>query len=79
MKALVCIYIYIYINARSVMALNSATRVQILDNAVYNSQSAKTLGKGEHITIPPPCYRLVVGQTGVFKLDMATGLGERKH
>ena len=50
--------------------MDMATWVQILDKAVYISHSTNTLGKGTSPTI--------VGQTGLFNLDMATAIGEEK-
>ena len=37
-----------------------------------------TLGKSTHPTILLPAMGKIVGQIGVFKLGMATGLGKRK-
>ena len=51
--------------------------VQILDEVVSISHSAYTLGKVMKATIPhPPSYGLIVEQTGLFNLGMASSLGE---
>ena len=59
--------------------MDLATRVQILDEAVCISHSANILEKGMNPTILPPSMGNIVGQTGLFSLGMATGLGEGKH
>ena len=59
--------------------MDTANRVQILDEAVYIPHSVNTFWKGMNPTIlPPAILSPEVGQTGIFNLGMATGLGERK-
>ena len=53
--------------------MDTATRAQILDEAVWISNSINTLEKGIN-----PTMSKIVGQTGLFSLSMATNLGERK-
>ena len=55
-----------------------AIRGLILDKAVCISHDANFLGKGMHSTIFPPRYGQIVGQTRLFKVRMATNLGEGK-
>ena len=54
------------------------TWVQILDKAVDISHNANSLGKGTILDYSPSCYGYIVGQTELFNLGMATGLGEEK-
>ena len=54
--------------------MDTATRVQILDETDCISHSTNTLGKGMNPIILPP----IVGQTGFFSLGEATSLGEGK-
>ena len=58
--------------------MDTANRVQILDESVSISHSASILKKGMDPTILPPVKGKIVGQTKLFSLGMATGLGERK-
>ena len=52
------------------------TRVQNLDEAVYISHCANTLGIGMNPTILPLVKAKIVGQTRIFKLGIATNQGE---
>ena len=58
--------------------MDTATRVQILDEADCISYSTNTLGKGMNPVILPPSMGKIVGQTGFFSLGEATSLGEGK-
>ncbi len=58
--------------------MNTATRVQILDETDCISQSTNTLGKGMNPIILPPAMGKIVGQTSFFSLGEATSLGEGK-
>ena len=55
--------------------MDTATRVQILDESVYISKNTINFGKGMNPTSVPPAAGKIVGQTGFFNLVMATGLG----
>ena len=58
--------------------MNTATRVQILDDAVCISHSANTLGKGMNPTILPQAVGNIVDQTWFFNLGMTTRLEKGK-
>ena len=58
--------------------MDTASRIQILDESVCISHSTNTLGKGMNPTIFHPAMGKIVGQTVLFSFDMATGLGEEK-
>ena len=56
--------------------MDTVIRVQILDEPVSISHSANTVGKGMNLTILPPSMVRIVGQTELFNLGTATGIGE---
>ena len=58
--------------------MDTATRVQILDDTVCVSHSTNSLGKGMNPIILPPATGKIVGQTRFFSLGDATSLGEEK-
>ena len=58
--------------------MDTATRVQILDETDCISHCTNTLGKGMNPIILPPAMGKIVGQTGFFRLGEATSLGEGK-
>ena len=58
--------------------MDTATRVQILDETDCISHSTNTLGKGMNPNILPPAMGEIVGQTRFFSLGEATSLGEGK-
>ena len=58
--------------------MDTATRVQILDETDGISHRAKTLGKGMNTIILPPAMGKIVEQTRFFSLGEATSLGEGK-
>ena len=58
--------------------MDTATRVQILDETDCISHSTNTLGKGMNPIILPPAMGKIVGQTGFFSLGEVTCLGEGK-
>ena len=58
--------------------MDTATRVQILDETDCISHSTNTLGKGMNPIILPPAMDKIVWQTGFFILGKATSLGEGK-
>ena len=58
--------------------MDTATRVQILDETDCISHSTNTLGKGMNPIILPPAMGKIVGQIGFFSLGEATSLGEGK-
>ena len=58
--------------------MNTATRVQILDETYCISHSTNTVGKGMNPITLPPAMGKIVGQTRFFSLDGATSLGEGK-
>ena len=58
--------------------MDTATRVQILDETDCISHSTNTLGKGMNPIILPSAMGKMVGQTGFFSLGEATSLGEGK-
>ena len=61
------------------MEVDLATRVQILDEAVFFSHGDNLLVKGMHPTTPPPTsLEELVGQPDFFNFGMATSLGEEK-
>ena len=55
------------------IVLGNRLQVQILDVAVFISLHTNAVGKGMAISLLSS-----IGQTGLFSLDMATGLGEGK-
>ena len=58
--------------------MDTATRVQILDENDCISHNTNTLGKGMNPIILPPAMDKIVGQTDFFSLGEATSLGEGK-
>ena len=58
--------------------MNTATRVQILDESDCISHGTNTLGKGMNPIILPPAMGKIVGQIRFFSLGKATSLGEGK-
>ena len=58
--------------------MDTATRVQILDDTDCISRSTNTIGKGMYPIILPPAMGKIVGQTRFFGLGEATSLGEGK-
>ena len=58
--------------------MDTATRVQILDETDCISHSTNTLGKGMNSIILPPSMGKIVGQTRFFSLGEATSLREGK-
>ena len=58
--------------------MDTATRVQILDDTDCISHSTNTLGKGMNPMILPLAMDKIVGQTEFFSLGEATSLGEGK-
>ena len=58
--------------------MDTATRVQILDESVCISHNANTHGKGMTPTILPPLMGKIVGQTVLFNLAMTTHPGKGK-
>ena len=56
--------------------MDMVTRVQILDEVAYISQSANSLRKGMNPTILPPAMGKIIGKTGLFNFGMETSLGE---
>ena len=58
--------------------MDTATRVQILDEADCISHGTNTLGKGMNPIILPPAMGKIVGQTMFFSLSEATSQGEGK-
>ena len=58
--------------------MDTATRVQILDETDCISHSTNTLGKGMNPFILPPAMGKIVGQTWFFSLGEVTSLGEGK-
>ena len=58
--------------------MDTATQVQILNEAVCILQSTNTLGKGMNLIILSPVMGKIVVPTGPFSLGMATYLGEGK-
>ena len=48
--------------------MDTATRIQILDENDCISHGTKTLGKGMNPIILPPAMGKIVGQTGFFSL-----------
>ena len=59
--------------------IDTATRVQTLDESVYISHCAHTLGGKYGSNYSFSRYGKIVGQTVLFNLGKATGLGARKH
>ena len=62
----------------SSLEIDTATRVQIPNEAARNSHSANTIVKGMNPTILSPAMGKLVGQTELVDLNMASGLGEGK-
>ena len=58
--------------------MDTATRVQILDETDCISHSTDTLEKGMNLIILPPAMGKIVGQTRFFSLGETTSLGEGK-
>ena len=58
--------------------MDTATRVQILDETDCISHSTNILGKGMNPIILPPAVGKTMGQTRFFSLREATSLGEGK-
>ena len=58
--------------------MDSVTRVQILEEAVYHLHRANTLWKGMNLTILPSAMYELWEKSGLFNLGMATSLEERK-
>ena len=58
--------------------MDTATRVQILDETDCISHYTNTLGKGMNPIILPPAMGKIVGQTRFFSRSDATCLGEGK-
>ena len=58
--------------------IDTATRVQILDDDNCISQSTDTPGKGMNPIILPPAMDKIAGQTRLFSLGEATCLREGK-
>ena len=58
--------------------MDTATRVQILDENDCFSHSTNIFGKSMNPIILPPAMGKIVGQTGFFSLVEATSLGEGK-
>ena len=58
--------------------MDTATRVQIMDETDCISHITNTLGKGMNPIILPPAMGKIVGQTKFFILGEATSLGEGK-
>ena len=56
--------------------MDTAIRVQILDDTDCVSHSTNTLGKGMNPIILPPTMGKIVGQTRFFSLGETTSLGE---
>ena len=54
--------------------MDSTTRVQTLDETLYISYSANTHSKRYASVYSPSIYGLIIGQAGLFNLDMTTGL-----
>ena len=62
----------------SSLEMDPANRVQVMDKTDCISHSANILKKDIHPTILPLTMGKIVGQTGLFSLDIAAGLGEVK-
>ena len=58
--------------------MDTATRVQILDETDCISHWTNTLGKGMNPIILPLAMDKILGQTRFFSLGEATSLGEGK-
>ena len=58
--------------------MDTATRVQILDETDCISHCTNTFGKGMNAIILPPATGKIVGQTRFFSFGEATSLGEGK-
>ena len=65
-------------NGYRLREMDTATRVQILDETDCISHSTNTLGKGMNPIILPPAMGKIVEQTRFFSLGEATSLGEGK-
>ena len=61
-----------------VIVVDTATRVQILDETDCISHSTNTLGKGMNPIILPLAMGKIVGETEFFSLGEATSLGKGK-
>ena len=68
---------YVY-GVMDIGVMDTVTRVQILDEAVCISHNANILGKSMSPTTPPSATGKIVGQFGLFNLDMANSLKEGK-
>ena len=53
--------------------MDTATRVQDLNEAVYISHGVSTLRKGMNLTFLPPAMSQRAKETGFFNLCLATG------
>ena len=62
----------------SSLEMDTATRVQILDETDCISRCTNTLWKGVNPIILLPAMGKIVGQTRFFSLGKATSLGEGK-
>ena len=58
--------------------MDTAKRVQILDETDYILHSTNALGEGMNNNYSPCNYGYIVGQTRFFSLGGATSLGEGK-
>ena len=58
--------------------MDTATRVQILDETDCILHCSNILGKGMNPNILPPTMGKIVGQTRFFSLGEPTSLGEGK-
>ena len=58
--------------------MDTVNRVQILDEAVCISSSAKNLGKGMHPSILLQASGKIDGQNGLFNIGMGTGQRKEK-
>ena len=57
--------------------MESSTRVQILDAALYVSLRANIFGKVMNTSVLPAAMGRIVGQIDLFCLGLASGLGEK--
>ena len=64
--------------ACGVMVMDTATRVQILNETGCISRCTNTLGKGMNPLILPPATGKIVGQSRFFSLGETTSQGEGK-
>ena len=58
--------------------MDTATRIQFLDEAVCISHSANTIGRGMAPNFLLPAKDKIVGQTKLFNFGITTDLGEGK-